>query len=116
MPPSPWASWSLSVFFCCSENLTEKHPKRPRDPNQLATSIIDIATGNVEAAPESGLTKRAKAGGRKRWPGAVCRSHAGTTCRDRKSGGRGAVEEELTRFLGAFVVSRLAEFDVKRQV
>lgn len=22
-----------------------KHPKRPRDPNQLAKSIIDIATG-----------------------------------------------------------------------
>jgi hypothetical protein len=25
--------------------MTEKHPKRPRDPNQLAKSIIDIATG-----------------------------------------------------------------------
>lgn len=37
------------------------HPKRPRDPNQLAKSIIDIATGNVEVAPESGLTKRARA-------------------------------------------------------
>ncbi len=43
-------------------------PKRPRDPNQLAKAIIDIATGNVEAAPESGLTKRAKAGGRKGGP------------------------------------------------
>jgi hypothetical protein len=29
-------------------------PKRPRDPNQLAKSIIDIATGNTEAALESG--------------------------------------------------------------
>ena len=26
-------------------------PKRPRDPNQLAKSNIDIATGNVEATP-----------------------------------------------------------------
>jgi hypothetical protein len=43
-------------------------PKRPRDPNQLAKSIIDIATGNAEAAPESGLTKRAKAGGLKGGP------------------------------------------------
>jgi hypothetical protein len=24
------------------------HPKRPRDPNQLAKSIIDIATGQAE--------------------------------------------------------------------
>jgi len=43
-------------------------PKRPRDPNQLAKSIIDIATGNVEAAPETGLTKRARAGGNKGGP------------------------------------------------
>jgi hypothetical protein len=25
--------------------MMDKHPKRPRDPNQLAKSIIDIATG-----------------------------------------------------------------------
>lgn len=25
--------------------MDKKHPKRPRDPNQLAKSIIDIATG-----------------------------------------------------------------------
>jgi hypothetical protein len=25
--------------------MTDRHPKRPRDPNQLAKSIIDIATG-----------------------------------------------------------------------
>jgi len=25
--------------------MTNSHPKRPRDPNQLAKSIIDIATG-----------------------------------------------------------------------
>ena len=48
-------------------------PKRPRDPNQLAKSIIDIATGNIEASPESGLTKRARAGGRK---GGAARSAA----------------------------------------
>jgi hypothetical protein len=27
------------------------HPKRPRDPNQLAKSIIDIATGHAPATP-----------------------------------------------------------------
>lgn len=27
-------------------------PKRPRDPNQLAKSIIDIATGQAEEGPE----------------------------------------------------------------
>lgn len=25
-----------------------KHPKRPRDPNQLAKSIVDLATGETE--------------------------------------------------------------------
>ena len=49
------------------------HPKRPRDPNQLAKAIIDIATGTVETSPESGLTKRARAGGRK---GGAARSAA----------------------------------------
>jgi hypothetical protein len=43
-------------------------PKRPRDLDQLAKSIIDIATGNVEAATEGGLTKRARAGGRNGGP------------------------------------------------
>lgn len=43
-------------------------PKRPRDPNQLAKSIIDIATGQVATSTESGLTKRAKAGGSKGGP------------------------------------------------
>jgi hypothetical protein len=31
-----------------------KHPKRPRDPNQLAKMIVDLATGaTTEAKPES---------------------------------------------------------------
>lgn len=28
--------------------MTEKHPKRPRDPNQLAKSIVELATGQAE--------------------------------------------------------------------
>ena len=28
-----------------------KHPKRPRDPNQLAKLIVDLATGDAEEAP-----------------------------------------------------------------
>jgi hypothetical protein len=31
--------------------MTDKHPKRPRDPNQLAKSIIDIATGTGRNRP-----------------------------------------------------------------
>ena len=27
--------------------MADKHPRRPRDPNQLAKRIIDIATGSV---------------------------------------------------------------------
>lgn len=46
--------------------MPEKHPKRPRDPNQLAKHIIGIATGEVDdktkekKRPELG----ASAGGR----------------------------------------------------
>jgi hypothetical protein len=28
--------------------MEEKHAKRPRDPNQLAKFIVDVATGEVE--------------------------------------------------------------------
>jgi hypothetical protein len=43
-------------------------PKRPRDPNQLAKSIIDIATGEAPEPSKAGFTKRAKAGGAKGGP------------------------------------------------
>ena len=46
----------------------DKHPKRPRDPAQLAKLMIDIASGEVVEPAESGLTKRAKAGGAKGGP------------------------------------------------
>lgn len=43
-----------------------KHPKRPRDPNQLAKSIIDLATGEVEDVdPDAGKNPHAVALGRK---------------------------------------------------
>ena len=42
-----------------------KTPKRPRDPNQLAKLITDIATGEVEEGADTPLTRRAKAGGLK---------------------------------------------------
>ena len=40
-------------------------PKRPRDPNQLAKLVVDLATGKESKPQETGLTKRAAAGGRK---------------------------------------------------
>jgi hypothetical protein len=45
-----------------------QHPKRPRDPNQLAKRIIDIATGEIEEsapAPDSPATEFARQGGLK---------------------------------------------------
>jgi hypothetical protein len=42
-----------------------KHPKRPRDPAQLAKLIVDIATGEIEEKKEDGFTTRARAGGKK---------------------------------------------------
>lgn len=42
------------------------HPKRPRDPNQLAKLIVDIATGDtVDAQPNEGKDPAAVALGRR---------------------------------------------------
>jgi hypothetical protein len=46
--------------------MTTKHPKRPRDPNQLAKSIVELATGEAEdkkplASARKGGLKGAKA-------------------------------------------------------
>jgi hypothetical protein len=42
-----WQSSSLGIGPLRGHiaSMDQKHPKRPRDPNQLAKSIIDIATG-----------------------------------------------------------------------
>lgn len=32
--------------------MTTKKPKRPRDANQLAKSIVDISTGEIEEKPD----------------------------------------------------------------
>jgi hypothetical protein len=47
--------------------MPDRSRKRPRDPNQLAKSIVDIATGQVEDIddpPESGKNPAAVALGR----------------------------------------------------
>ena len=41
-----------------------KTPKRPRDPNQLAKLVIDIASGNVQDAPQAADTNPMAALGR----------------------------------------------------
>jgi hypothetical protein len=45
-----------------------KTPKRPRDPNQLAKFVIDMATGEEAAPAESSKTARARKGGSKGGP------------------------------------------------
>lgn len=40
-----------------------KSPKRPRDTNQLAKFVIDVATGEISAKAETPKTARAKKGG-----------------------------------------------------
>jgi len=46
-----------------------KNPKRPRDPNQLAKLIADIATGEAEdAKPVTATGERAQKAGRKGGP------------------------------------------------
>lgn len=45
-----------------------KTPKRPRDPNQLAKMVVDIATGEEADAGETSLTARASKAGTKGGP------------------------------------------------
>jgi hypothetical protein len=48
--------WAVDVEIAsqpCHIPSMAKHPKRPRDPNQLAKLIVDIATGAVQDAPQS---------------------------------------------------------------
>jgi len=40
-----------------------KTPKRPRDPNQLAKMVIDIAAGEVEEVEASATVRRASKAG-----------------------------------------------------
>jgi hypothetical protein len=45
-----------------------KHPKRPRDPNQLGKHIVDLSVGEVseaELAPDSPAVEFARQGGLK---------------------------------------------------
>lgn len=50
--------------------MTTVHPKRPRDPNQLAKLIADIATGDAQDKPPAekaeGQVKGGKIGGKAR--------------------------------------------------
>ena len=46
----------------------DKHPKRPRDPNQLAKMVVDIASGEMETPEMSVREKRAAKAGAKGGP------------------------------------------------
>lgn len=48
--------------------MTAKRPKRPRDANQLAKRIADIATGAVEDCSKRPTVKRATKAGQKGGP------------------------------------------------
>ena len=46
--------------------MTEKKPKRPRDPSQLAKMMIDVATGNKkDTITSESSPRRGQIGGRK---------------------------------------------------
>lgn len=45
-----------------------KTPKRPRDPNQLAKMIVDIATGEASEPEQTTFEKRASTAGTKGGP------------------------------------------------
>lgn len=54
--------------------MTDKgHKKRPRDPNQLAKLVVDIATGKLEERQETLTEMRASKAGKK---GGVARAKA----------------------------------------
>jgi hypothetical protein len=50
----------------CHDTIMPKHPKRPRDPGQLAKLVVDIATGSAKDALDSDtspMSELARAGG-----------------------------------------------------
>ena len=50
----------------CHTHFMAKHPKRPRDPNQLGKLIVDIATGEAEDVdPNAGKDPAAVSLGRR---------------------------------------------------
>lgn len=73
-----------------------KHPKRPRDTNQLAKLMVDILTGEVEdrepTPEECGVDPSASAMGRKDGPARAVSMNARTARRDRQESGGEAVE------------------------
>lgn len=44
--------------------MTDKKPKRPRDANELAKLMVDIATGDVEELEPTATEKRASKAGK----------------------------------------------------
>jgi len=56
--------------------MASKHPKRPRDPNQLGKLIVDLSTGKAaeaEAPPDTPAVEFARSGGLK---GGIARAAA----------------------------------------
>lgn len=53
---------------CHITGMAEKHPKRPRDANQLAKRIVDIATSEEELREPGAAEVRAKKAGSKGGP------------------------------------------------
>lgn len=49
-------------------SMTSKAPKRPRDPNQLAKLMVDIASGDASEIEETTFAKRASKAGTKGGP------------------------------------------------
>jgi hypothetical protein len=49
---------------CHITSMTDRKPKRPRDPSQLAKLVVDIATGEEEEQEATALQKRAAKGGK----------------------------------------------------
>lgn len=50
------------VVFCCEPSMA-KTPKRPRDPNQLAKMVVDIATEQDQQPERTATEKRAAKAG-----------------------------------------------------
>lgn len=48
---------------CHISRMTEKKPKRPRDPNQLAKLVVDIATGDIDEPERTATEARAAKAG-----------------------------------------------------
>ena len=92
--------------------MDQKYPKRPRDPNQLAKAIIDIATGQAPITPpddkDPAAVQRGRLGGLKGGKARAEKMNSGGAPGVSSNRCQGALVENVAYFGGHMTASAVA--------